>query len=57
VSLSRLLTFITVFLGIAGAQQSTTSPPDPYQPDTPGGSHAALDLRVPVLIRTAGYFQ
>ena len=46
-SLARLLIFGTVFLGIAGAQQSSTPPPGPYQPDTPGESHAALDLRVP----------
>lgn len=35
------------FLGSAVAQQPTISPAEPYEPDTPGGSHAASDLRIP----------
>src|SRR5271170_5834186 len=38
--------FSTVFLGCAVAQPSTNAP-EPFQPDTPGGSHAATDLRIP----------
>ncbi len=56
-SLSRLLIFGTVFLGIAGAQQSSTSPPDPYRPDTPGESTRPWISAYPDLIRTAGYFR
>jgi hypothetical protein len=40
--------FNTVFLGNAVAQaQPSTSPPEPFQPDSPGASHAATDLRIP----------
>jgi hypothetical protein len=46
-SLFRLLIFSTVGLGSGLAQQSATPPPEPFQPDTPGGSHAATDLRIP----------
>src|ERR1700678_63856 len=38
--------FGTAFLGSAVAQQSS-SPPEPFQPDSPGGSHAETDLRIP----------
>jgi Alginate export len=41
----------TLFLASSTAQQllaqsATSSPPDPFQPDTPGASHAATDLRL-----------
>jgi hypothetical protein len=42
----RILILSAVFLGNAVAQQATTPPADPSQPDTPGASHAASDLRV-----------
>jgi hypothetical protein len=48
---SRILIFSAVVLCGAVAQrafaQSTANPPEgPFEPDTPGASHAALDLRV-----------
>jgi hypothetical protein len=46
-SLSRLLISSTVVLGSAMAQQSTGASDEPFQPDTPGASHATLDLRIP----------
>ena len=45
-SARRLLILGTVALCSAVAQQSTGCPPQAYQPDTPGGSHASTDLRV-----------
>jgi Alginate export len=45
-SVSRLLLLGAVVLSSAIAQ-STDSAKDPFEPDTPGGSHAASDLRVP----------
>jgi hypothetical protein len=49
--MSRALVISTIILSTAIAQhalaQSNSPPaPDPYGPDTPGGSHAATDLRV-----------
>jgi len=42
----RILVLSAVFLGNAVAQQAANTPADPFQPDTPGESHAASDLRV-----------
>jgi hypothetical protein len=42
----RILVLSAVFLGAAVAQQTANSPASPFQPDAPGGSHAASDLRV-----------
>jgi hypothetical protein len=43
-----LILFSGVFLGSAWAQQPTNiSAAEPYEPDTPGGSHADSDLRIP----------
>ena len=43
---SRILLGSAIVLCSAAAQSSTTPAPGPYQPDTPGESHAASDLRV-----------
>src|SRR5260370_39522 len=49
----RMLSTLTLKLLVLGGvtarnafPQSTNPPPNPFQPDTPGGSHAATDLRV-----------
>jgi hypothetical protein len=44
-SLWRLYILSAVTLASAAAQSQTST--EPFQPDTPGGSHAATDLRVP----------
>jgi len=45
-SLSRIFVLSAVVAGTAMAQQSTPPSTEPFQPDTPGGSHASTDLRV-----------
>ena len=42
----RILVLGAILVGNAVAQQSANSPADPFVPDTPGGAHAATDLRV-----------
>jgi hypothetical protein len=42
----RILLFGAVLLGNAIAQPAATAPAGPFQPDAPGASHAASDLRV-----------
>jgi hypothetical protein len=44
-SLWRILIFSAVVLGNAAAQPATNPPSEPFQPDSPGESHASLDLR------------
>ncbi len=41
---ASLSTIFSAFLGTAVAQQFTN--PEPYEPDTPGASHASTDLRI-----------
>jgi hypothetical protein len=43
---ARIFILSAVLLGNAIAQQAANSPAGPFAPDTPGGSHAASDLRV-----------
>ena len=45
-AVQRILFLSAVLLGRAMAQQTTASSTEPFQPDTPGGSHASTDLRV-----------
>jgi hypothetical protein len=45
-SLSRMFVLSAVVVGSAMAQQSTPPSTEPFQPDTPGVSHASTDLRV-----------
>src|SRR5580698_6116965 len=43
---SRIFVLSVVVAGSALAQQSVPPSTEPFQPDTPGGSHASTDLRV-----------